>query len=79
MALLAARKEKDQVADEDFDQARDKILMGIEREDVINEEEKKMIAYHEAGHALLAEMLPGADPLQKVSIIPRGRALGATE
>jgi cell division protease FtsH len=64
---------------EDFDQARDKILMGIEREDVINDEEKKMIAYHEAGHALLAELLPGADPLQKVSIIPRGRALGATE
>ncbi len=78
-ALLAARKEKEQVADEDFDQARDKILMGIEREEVINDEEKKMIAYHESGHALLAELLPGADPLQKVSIIPRGRALGATE
>jgi len=78
-ALLAARKEKERVADEDFDQARDKILMGIEREDVINDEEKKMIAYHESGHALLAELLPGADPLQKVSIIPRGRALGATE
>ncbi len=78
-ALLAARKEKDRVADEDFDQARDKILMGIEREDVINGEEKKMIAYHESGHALLAELLPGADPLQKVSIIPRGRSLGATE
>ena len=78
-ALLAARKEKEQVADEDFDEARDKILMGIEREDVIKEEEKKMVAYHESGHALLAELLPGADPLQKVSIIPRGRALGATE
>jgi cell division protease FtsH len=78
-ALLAARKEKEQVADEDFDQARDKILLGIEREDVINDEEKMMIAYHESGHALLAELLPGADPLQKVSIIPRGRALGATE
>jgi cell division protease FtsH len=78
-ALLAARKEKEQVAEEDFDQARDKILLGIEREDVINDEEKKMIAYHESGHALLAELLPGADPLQKVSIIPRGRALGATE
>jgi cell division protease FtsH len=78
-ALLAARKEKDQVANEDFDQARDKILMGIEREDVINDEEKRMIAYHESGHALLAELLPGTDPLQKVSIIPRGRALGATE
>ena len=78
-ALLAARKEKEKVADEDFDQARDKILMGIERDDVINDEEKKVIAYHESGHALLAELLPGADPLQKVSIIPRGRALGATE
>jgi cell division protease FtsH len=78
-ALLAARKKKEQVADEDFDQARDKILMGIEREEVINDEEKEMIAYHESGHALLAELLPGADPLQKVSIIPRGRALGATE
>jgi cell division protease FtsH len=78
-ALLAARKEKDKVEDEDFDDARDKILMGIEREDVIKDEEKKVIAYHEAGHALVARLLPGADPLEKVSIIPRGRALGATE
>ena len=53
--------------------------LGIEREEVLNDEKKKMIAYHESGHALLAELLPGADPLQKVSIIPRGRALGATE
>jgi cell division protease FtsH len=78
-ALLAARKEKKQVEAEDFDQGRDKILMGIEREDVIKDEEKKVIAYHEAGHALMALLLPGADPLEKVSIIPRGRALGATE
>ena len=78
-ALLAARQEKEKVADEDFDQARDKILMGIIREDVINDEEKEVISYHESGHALLAELLPGADPLQKVSIIPRGQALGATE
>jgi cell division protease FtsH len=78
-ALLAARKEKDQVEAEDFDQARDKILMGIEREDVIQEEEKRLIACHEAGHALVASLYPGADPLEKVSIIPRGRALGATE
>ncbi len=78
-ALLAARKEKDQVSNEDFDQARDKILMGIESDDVINSEERKLTAYHESGHALLAELLPGADPLQKVSIIPRGRSLGATE
>jgi cell division protease FtsH len=78
-ALLAARKDKQQVEAEDFEQARDKILMGIEREDVITDEEKKVISYHEAGHALLAELLPGADPLQKVTIIPRGHSLGATE
>jgi len=78
-ALLAARQEKEKVAYDDFDQARDKILMGIIREDVINDEEKKAIAYHESGHALMAELMPEADPLQKVSIIPRGRALGATE
>jgi cell division protease FtsH len=78
-ALLAARKEKDKVDAEDFDQARDKILMGIEREDVIQDEERRMIAYHEAGHALVAKRYPGADPLDKVTIIPRGRSLGATE
>jgi cell division protease FtsH len=78
-ALLAARKEKKQVEAQDFDQGRDKILMGIEREDVIREEEKRVIAHHEAGHALMAVLLPGADPLEKVSIIPRGRSLGATE
>jgi len=78
-ALLAARKEKDKVEAEDFDQARDKILMGIEREEMISEDEKEIIAYHESGHALMAKLLPGADPLEKVTIIPRGRALGATE
>jgi len=78
-ALLAARKRKGKVDATDFDQARDKILMGIEREDVIGDEEKKIIACHESGHALMAELLPGSDPLQKVTIIPRGRALGATE
>ena len=78
-ALLAARKGKEKVEAEDFDQARDKILMGIEREDLINEEEKEVIAYHEAGHAMMSMLLPGADPLEKVTIIPRGRALGATE
>lgn len=77
--MLAARKNKQKVQAEDFDQARDKILMGIEREDIISDDEKRMIAYHEAGHALMAELLPEADPLQKVSIIPRGQALGATE
>jgi cell division protease FtsH len=77
--LLAARKDKKQVAAEDFDQARDKILMGLEREDVIKDDDKKVIACHESGHALMAELLPDADPLQKVTIIPRGRSLGATE
>src|SRR6056297_2075822 len=78
-ALRAARKGKEKVEAEDFDQARDKILMGIEREDLINEEEKEVIAYHESGHAMMSMLLPGADPLEKVTIIPRGRALGATE
>ncbi|MCK9275424.1 MAG: ATP-dependent zinc metalloprotease FtsH [Syntrophales bacterium] len=78
-ALLAARNEKKKVEAEEFEQARDKIIMGIEREDVIKEEEKRAVAYHEAGHAIVAQFYPGADPLEKVSIIPRGRALGATE
>jgi cell division protease FtsH len=78
-ALLAARKGKKVVERSDFDEGRDKILMGIEREDVMKEEEKEVIAYHESGHALMARFLPGADPLDKVSIVPRGRSLGATE
>jgi cell division protease FtsH len=78
-ALLAARKEKKRAGPEGFDQGRDKILMGIEREDVIKDEDKKIIAYHEAGHALMARLLPSADPLEKVSIIPRGRSLRSTE
>lgn len=77
--LLAGRKNKQQVELSDFDEARDKILMGSEREDLIGDTEKQLIAYHEAGHALLACYLPKADPLQKVTITPRGRALGATE
>jgi cell division protease FtsH len=78
-ALYAGRKEKEKVGAEDFDLALDKIRLGIEREDYISTEDKKIIAYHEAGHALMARLLPKADPLKKVSIIPRGRALGATE
>jgi cell division protease FtsH len=78
-ALLAGRKNKNRVQAEDFDQARDKILLGAEREDMIDEEEKRMIAYHEAGHALVAKLLPNSDPLQKVTIIPRGHSLGVTE
>jgi len=78
-ALRAAREEKTHIQNQDLELARDKILMGIERDDVITDEEKEMIAVHEAGHALVAERLPNADPLQKVTIIPRGGALGATE
>ncbi len=78
-ALLAARRGKKQVDSQDFDESRDKILRGLEREDLINESERRIVACHEAGHALLAKMLPGADPLRKVSIIPRGHSLGATE
>lgn len=78
-ALLAGRKQKTKVDMDDFDEARDKILLGAEREEMINDDEKKVVAYHEAGHALVALLLPNTDPLQKVSIIPRGRSLGATE
>lgn len=78
-ALLAGRKKKHRVDKDDFDEARDKVLLGAKREEIITEEEKQVIAYHEAGHALIAKLLPGTDPLQKVTIIPRGRALGATE
>jgi cell division protease FtsH len=78
-ALLAGRKKRKQVEAEDFEEARDKILLGAEREEKISDEEKRVVAYHEAGHALLAKLLPDADPLQKVTIIPRGRALGVTE
>jgi len=78
-ALLAARKNKSKVGNEDFDQGMDKIVMGLEREDLMSEEERKAVAYHEAGHALMAKLVPDADPLKRVSIIPRGRSLGATE
>ena len=78
-ALLAARKEKNTVEMQDFDDAKDKVLMGVERRSmVISEEEKKNTAYHEAGHTLVAKLIPGTDPVHKVSIIPRGRALGVT-
>ena len=78
-ALLAARKEKDKVYMLDFDEAKDKVMMGVERRSaVISDEEKKNTAYHEAGHAVVAIMIPGTDPIHKVTIIPRGRALGLT-
>jgi len=78
-ALLAARKDKSVVDMSDFDDAKDKVLMGVERRSmVISEDEKKNTAYHEAGHTLVAKLIPGSDPVHKVSIIPRGRALGIT-
>ena len=78
-ALLAGRKSKSKVGMEDFEEARDKILLGEERDEKVGENEKKLVAYHEAGHALIAKFLSNTDPLQKVTIIPRGRALGVTE
>jgi cell division protease FtsH len=78
-ALLAARKDKSMLDMQDFDDAKDKVLMGVERRSmVISEEEKKNTAYHEAGHTLVAKLIPGTDPIHKVSIIPRGMALGIT-
>jgi cell division protease FtsH len=78
-ALLAARASKNAVQMEDFEHARDKILLGPLREDILNEQEKEITAYHEAGHALLAWLLPEVDLIHKVTIIPRGRSLGVTQ
>jgi cell division protease FtsH len=79
-ALHAARADKKVVEMDDFEMAKDKVLMGVERRSmIISEEEKKIIAYHESGHALVARLLPGTDPIHKVTIIPRGRALGLTQ
>jgi len=79
-ALFAARMNKSKVEVSDFEQAKDKLLMGVERRSmIISDEEKKNTAYHEAGHTLVAKLTPGTDPIHKVSIIPRGRALGVTQ
>ncbi|MEA2109138.1 MAG: ATP-dependent zinc metalloprotease FtsH [Pseudomonadota bacterium] len=79
-ALLAARKNKNKVEMDDMEEAKDKVLMGAERRSlVISPEEKKNTAFHEAGHTLVARFLPGTDPIHKVTIIPRGRALGLTQ
>jgi cell division protease FtsH len=78
-ALNAARYNRKSVAMHDLELAKDKVLMGVERKSlIISEEEKRVTAYHEAGHALVAALMPGADPLHKVTIIPRGMALGVT-
>ncbi|HXX58795.1 MAG TPA: ATP-dependent zinc metalloprotease FtsH, partial [Thermodesulfovibrionales bacterium] len=78
-ALVALRKNKEKIAMRDFEEARDIILMGAVREETISDIEKKITAYHEAGHALVAWELPGTDPIYKVSIIPRGMAMGVTQ
>jgi cell division protease FtsH len=78
-ALLATRKDKLAVDMEDLDAARDKIVMGAKREEVIAEKEKRATAYHEVGHALVGWLSPKSDPVHKVTIIPRGRSLGVTQ
>ncbi len=79
-ALIAAKKGKDKIEMEDFEEAKDKIILGKERRSmIISPEEKKNTAYHESGHTIVAKKLPHADPIHKVTIIPRGRALGVTQ
>ncbi|MEW6380585.1 MAG: ATP-dependent zinc metalloprotease FtsH [bacterium] len=78
-AIDAARQNKDQVYMEDLEKAKDKVILGGLREDLLNEEEKRIVAYHEAGHTLVAKSFPDSDPIHKVTIIPRGRSLGVTE
>lgn len=78
-SLLAARKNKSKVDMDDFEEAKDKVMMGMERKSmIISDAEKKTTSYHEIGHVLVAKMIPEADPVHKVTIIPRGRALGVT-
>lgn len=78
-ALLAARKNQKEVTMHDFEEAKDKVMMGTERKSmIISDKEKKITAYHEAGHVLVAKFIPESDPVHKVTIIPRGRALGVT-
>ncbi len=78
-ALIATRNKKDTIDMDDFEEARDRIFMGTVRDESISELEKRITAYHEAGHALVAFMLPGTDPIHKVSIVPRGMAMGVTQ
>jgi len=79
-ALLAARKNKDKVTMEDFEEAKDKVMMGAARKGLaMSERERELTAYHEAGHAIVARSLPGTDPVHKVTIVPRGLALGMTQ
>ena len=79
-ALLAARRNKDKIDMQDMEDAKDKVLMGAERKSmIISDDEKKTTSYHEAGHTLVAKLLPNTDPIHKVTIIPRGMALGLTQ
>src|SRR5256885_15500410 len=78
-ALAAARRESPQVSRQDFEDALDKLLLGGKREALMDERERRIVAYHEGGHALVAAMLPDVDPLYKVTIVPRGRSLGVTQ
>lgn len=79
-ALLAARRDKQVIENEDISDARDKVLMGLERENMLlTEEETRLLAYHEAGHAVVAAVLPHTDPIHKVTIVPRGRSMGVTQ
>ncbi|MGI8475069.1 MAG: ATP-dependent zinc metalloprotease FtsH [Thermomicrobiales bacterium] len=75
-ALTAARRNRKEIVNSDFDEALDKVLLGTVRSGLANPKEREVVAYHEAGHALVAHFTPGADPLRKVTIVPRGRALG---
>src|SRR4051794_57732 len=77
-ALTAARRNRKEITAADFEEALDKILLGTTRSGLMNPKEREVVAYHEAGHALVAHFTPGSDPLRKVSIVPRGRALGVT-
>ncbi len=79
-ALLAGRYEHDEIKNSDIEEARDKVMMGLKREGlVLDENEKKLLAYHEAGHAIVAAALSNADPVHKVTIVPRGQAMGVTQ
>ena len=78
-ALIAARAGHDQVSMQDFEEALDRIILGAARSTILSDHDRKVVAYHEAGHALAAWLLPNADPVHKVTIIPHGRALGVTE
>src|ERR1039458_10191563 len=77
-AIFAARRAADQILDEDFDHALERVIAGTQSRRVLNDHEKEVVAYHEAGHALVAELLPAVDRVHRVSIVPRGRALGYT-